>query len=95
MGISIPTNTLDIFIRSVDISSYIPGRVRLYSKNLINNPGLEQQIKSQLGAFSELTGVTTNLSTGSILITYEPETLRRNKDLREVENYIMTHARRK
>ena len=36
----------------------------------------------------------TSIVTGSILIHYEPEKLRQNPDLRKVEEYIMTHARR-
>lgn len=91
----IPTNTLDLFIRSVDISSYLPGRVRLYSNNLIGNAELEAQIQSQLGSFAEIDSVQTNVTSGSILILYTPERLRQNADLRKVEEYIMTHARRK
>lgn len=94
-NLQIPTTTLDVFIRSVEISSYIPGRVRLYSKNLVNNPSLEQQVQVQLKAFREIQSVTTNTVTGSILIQYEPEVLRQNAELRKVETYIMTHARRK
>lgn len=94
-NLQIPTNTLDVFIRSVEISSYIPGRVRLYSKNLVNNPALEQQVQAQLKAFREIQSVATSTVTGSILIQYEPEVLRQNAELRKVETYIMTHARRK
>ena len=91
-NIQIPTNKLDLFIRSVDISSYLPGRVRLYSNNLIGNAGLAAEVESQLLAFGEIDSVQTS---GSILILYEPERLRRNAELRKVEEYIMTHARRK
>lgn len=91
----IPTNKLDLFIRSVDISSYLPGRVRLYSNNLIGNAALAQEVQSQLLAFGEIDSVQTNTTSGSILILYEPERLRRNAELRKVEEYIMTHARRK
>nr|WP_295158855.1 hypothetical protein [Selenomonas sp. AE3005] len=91
----IPTNKLDLFIRSVEISSYLPGRVRLYSNNLIGNYDLEQQVKAQLMAFAEIDSVQTNTTSGSILILYQPERLRQNAELRKVEEYIMTHARRK
>ena len=101
-NIQIPTNKLDLFIRSVDISSYLPGRVRLYSNkvrlysnNLIGNAGLAAEVESQLLAFGEIDSVQTNTTSGSILILYEPERLRRNAELRKVEEYIMTHARRK
>ena len=94
-AMQIPTNRLDMFIRSVEISSYLPGRVRLYSKSLVNNPGLELEVKSQLSAFPEIDSVETSTVTGSILIRYEPGRLRQNANLRKVEAYIMTHARRK
>jgi len=93
--LQIPTTKLDLFIRSVEISSYIPGRVRLYTKQLVNNPALEVEVQAQLGAFSEITSVETSTVTGSILIKYEPETLRKNAALRKVEEYIMTHAKRR
>lgn len=93
--LQVPTNKLDIFIRSVDIASYMPGRVRLYSNNLINNPALAKQVQDQLGAFVEISRVETNTTSGSILIIYEPAVLRRNSELKKVEDYIMTHAKRR
>lgn len=93
--LQIPTTKLDLFIRSVEISSYLPGRVRLYTKQLVNNPALEVEVQAQLGAFPELTSVETSTVTGSILIKYEPETLCKNAALRKVEEYIMTHAKRR
>ncbi len=94
-SLQIPTNKLDLFIRSVEISSYLPGRIRLRSKKLLGNTELERQVQQQLNAFAEIERVETSIVTGSILIHYEPEKLRRNHDLRKVEEYIMTHARRK
>ena len=93
--LQIPTTKLDLFIRSVEISSYLPGRVRLYSRQLVNNPALEVEVQAQLGAFSELASVETSTVTGSILIRYEPAVLRKNAELRKVEEYIMTHAKRR
>ena len=43
-----------MLLRSVEIASYMPGRIRLRSKKLIGNAKLENEIKSQLGAFSEI-----------------------------------------
>ena len=94
-SLQIPTNQLDFFIRSVEISSYLPGRIRLRSKNLIGNPGLEQEVQTQLTAFREIQSVETNTVTGSILILYEPAELRQNADLKKAEEYIAMHARRK
>ena len=93
--LQIPTNRLDLFIRSVGISSYLPGRVRLYSRHLVGNEALGEEIRQRLGAFAEIDAVETSTLTGSILIHYQPERLRRNKELRKVELYIMTHVRRR
>ena len=86
---------LEMLLRSVDIAAYIPGRIRLRSKKLIGNTKLEREIKSQLGAFSEIDSVDTSIATGSILITYKPEKLRQNLDLLKAEKYIASHAKTK
>jgi len=44
---------------------------------------------------AEIERVETNIETGSILITYEPERLRANAELRRVEEYMRAHARRR
>ena len=93
--LQIPTGQLDLFIRSVEISSYLPGRIRLRSKNLVNNPGLERTVQARLSAFAEIDSVETSTMTGSILIKYAPERLRQNAELRKVEEYIISHARGK
>ena len=85
---------LEILLRSVEVASYIPGRIRLRSKKLIGNAKLEQKIKNQLGAFSEIQSVETSTMTGSILITYVPEILRSNADLLKAEKYIAAHVKK-
>ena len=92
---AIPQSAMDVFVRSTDVASYMPGRVRLYSRQLVNNPALEKQVQAHLGALSEIAHVDTNIATGSILITYEPERLRANAELCRVEEYLRTHARRR
>ena len=92
---AIPRSAMELFVRSTDIASFMPGRVRLYSKQIVNNAALEQQVRAHLAKFTEIEGVEVNLATGSILITYEPERLRTNAELRRVEDYMRTHARRK
>ena len=92
---AIPASALELFLRSTEVASYMPGRVRLYSKQLVNNAALEKQVQAHLGTFAEIERVDTNIATGSILITYEPERLRANAELRRVEDYMRTHARRR
>ena len=86
---------LELLLRSVEVASYIPGRIRLRSKKLVGNSKLEQEIKNQLGAFSEIGAVETSTVTGSILITYVPEVLRQNLDLLKAERYIASHVKKK
>ena len=92
---AIPQSAMELFVRTTDIASYMPGRVRLYSKQLVNNAVLETQVRAYLGALAEIERVDTNIATGSILIVYEPERLRANAELRRVEDYMRSHARRR
>jgi len=92
---AIPASALELFLRSTEVASYMPGRVRLYSRQMIGNPALEAEVRRRLGALAELDSVTTNAETGSILITYLPERLRANAELRRAEEYIVKHARRR
>jgi hypothetical protein len=52
-------------------------------------------VQAHLGTLLEIERVETNIATGSILITYDPERLRANSELRRVEEYMRSHARRK
>ena len=88
--LQIPSSTLDVFIRSVEISAYLPGRVRLYAKSMVGNPSLEAEVRRKLLAFKEIESVETSLVTGSILILYQPAVLRSNPELAKAEAYIMT-----
>ena len=92
---AIPASALELFLRSTEVASSMPGRVRLYSRQMIGNPALEAEVRRRLGALAELDSVTTNAETGSILITYLPERLRANAELRRAEEYIVKHARRR
>ena len=91
----IPTNKLDFLVRSTEVSSYIPGRARLYSKELVNNEELAERIKKSLLSFGEIDEAEINTVSGSVLILYDTEKLRKNKELKKVEDYIRQHARRK
>lgn len=93
--LQIPTTKLDFFARSVEVASYIPGRARLYSKELVGNDALAKKIKDSLDEYAEITELSVNTVSGSILVIYDAEKLRKNKELRKVEEYIISRARRK
>ena len=94
-GIKMPKNRLDIFIRSVEIASFIPGRIRLYSKQVKGNAEMARQVERELLRFEELSEIKVNPVTGSILIRYTPQLLHSNKELTRVEDYIRTHVKKR
>ena len=90
-----PQSKLDFFIRAVEIASYIPGRARLYARPLVGNEALAAQVKKELSRAAGMKSVRTNTTTGSILIEYDPETLRKDPDLARMEEYIRTHVKKR
>lgn len=91
----IPTSKWDFIIHAVQVSSYIPGRIRLYSKKLIGNADLARKVYAYVASYKEIDNVDVNVLTGSVLITYQPQVLRTNRELARVENYIRTHVERR
>ena len=89
-----PQSKLDFFIRAVEIASYIPGRARLYARPLVGNEALAAQVKKELSRAAGMKSVLTNTTTGSILIEYDPVTLRKDPDLARMEEYIRTHVKK-
>ena len=91
----IPTSKWDLIMRSVTISSYLPGRIRLYSKKLVGNADLGRKVYAYIASSKEIDEVDINVLTGSVLIIYRPQVLRTNRELVRVENYIMSHVERR
>lgn len=91
----IPTSKWDLVMRSVTISSYLPGRIRLYSKKLVGNADLGRKVYAYIASYKEIDEVDINVLTGSVLIIYRPQVLRTNRELVRVENYIMSHVERR
>lgn len=93
--VKIPKSKIDMFVRTVEVASYIPGRIRLYSNQLIGNPENCRKVLEYLRSYKELSEVKVNGATGSILILYTPQLLHTNKELTKVEEYIKTHVKKK
>lgn len=91
----IPTSKWDLIMRTVAISSYLPGRIRLYSKKLVGNADLGRKVYAYIASYKEIDEVDINVLTGSVLIIYRPQVLRTNRELVRVENYIMSHVERR
>ena len=68
------------FLSTVEVSSYIPGRIRCYSSLIKNNH------ENALNSFK------INEVTGSVLIEYDAEKITRNPELREIEEELKKKA---
>ena len=92
--LNIPTTKFELIMRNVTVSHYSPGRIRLYSKDLINNPALSLTIQNQLAEIKELNNFSVNIITGSILLVYSPEALVKNLDLQKIEQWVAEKYKR-
>lgn len=93
-AVGIPATKMEWFLKSVEVASYIPGRIRVYSKALVNNPQLKMKVEQSFIKYPELDKFTINTITGSVLIEYHPENIKNNKELCEMELYAKTHVKR-
>lgn len=91
----LPFSKWDIIMRSVQVSSYIPGRIRLHSRRLIGNANLCRQVYAYIASYHEIDSVEVNMVTGSVLIKYQPTLLRTNHELAKVEQYVVRHLERR
>ena len=81
------------FLAGTDIASYLPGRIRVYNLALAGNAKLADQVSSFVRSFSGVTDAKVALNTGSLLITYEPDELRKNPHLANIETFVREHAK--
>lgn len=93
-NLNIPTTKFEFLLRNVTVSHYSPGRIRLYSKDLINNSALSHTIQNQLAEIKELNSFSVNIITGSILLVYSPEALIKNLDLQKIEQCVAEKYKR-
>ena len=69
-------------------AAYTPGRIRLYSRSLVESEQLAEQILTYFADYAEVDAVECNTLTGSVLITYEPEFFAENEELSQIEKYV-------
>lgn len=85
--------SLHAFLAGTDIASYLPGRIRVYNLALAGNTKLADQVSSFVRSFSGVTDAKVALNTGSLLITYEPDEIRKNPHLANIEAFVREHAK--
>ena len=91
----IPVSKWDFIMKAVSVRSYLPGRIRLQSNRLVNNKSLSAQVYQYISSYKEIDTVEVSTVTGSVLLMYKPQILRSNRELAEIERYIMTHVERR
>lgn len=79
-------------LASLQVVSFIEGRVRLRSPWFLNNEKLKKQMEEYVASFTGVTKATINVLTGSLLIEYQPETLRTKPRLASLEKYLAGEA---
>lgn len=77
-----------LFLQKTQVLHYMPGRVRLSSQHLLNNPEAVREVTEHLKTIPEIKQFTVNAATGSVLIQYSPEDVSRNPFLRDVEQLV-------
>ena len=91
LGMGAKPTALQRFLSTLRVASVIPGRVRLYSDAFIGNEALGRQVSEYVKSFAGVEGVEINLLSGSLLIHYQPEKLRENPKLAELEQSLIAH----
>ncbi|HWR07959.1 HMA2 domain-containing protein [Sporomusa sp.] len=79
---------IKLFLQQTQVLHYIPGRIRLYSQHLLNNPEIARQVSEHLETIPEIKQFAVNVATGSLLIHYSPEDVLRNPLLRDMEQLV-------
>ena len=87
----LPTK-LGTLIGSMRPAAYTPGRMRLYSRSLVANEALAEQILAYFAECAEVEEAECNTLTGSVLIIYEPEFLAESEELSQIEEYVKQHV---
>lgn len=87
-----PLSKWDFLIRTVRITSYIPGCIRFYSTQLVGNEARCQKVYAYIASYNEIDSVEINAVTGSGLIQYRPAILRKNPGLARIEAYVTKHV---
>lgn len=77
-----------------EVAFYMPGRIRLYIRELKGQEGYKKVLWEKLEDFRQMGHLDMNSQTGSLLIMYDPEKAAASEALRPYIRYAASHARR-
>jgi len=66
---------MNLILQQTQVLHYRPGRVRLYSRHLLNNQDIACKLKEHLSTIPDIIQFAVNAATGSLLIQYSPESV--------------------
>ncbi len=75
------------FLASIQVDSYTEGRIRCRSLWFVGNDSLKKQAEEYVSSFTGVKKAEVNTLTGSLLIEYKPEKLRKKPNLAALEEY--------
>mgnify|MGYP002623880275 CR=1 FL=1 len=78
----------DVFLGSVTVSSFIPGRIRCYSSLIENNQSNAEILRGAFAGIPAITEFKINVRTGSVLIVYSPDRVSESQSLRRIESAL-------
>lgn len=77
-----------------EVAFYMPGRIRLYIRELKGQEGYKKVLWEKLEDFRQMGHLDMNSRTGSLLIVYDPEKAAASEALRPYIRYAASYARR-
>ncbi len=84
---------LERLLRTVEVSSFTEGRIRVRSPWFVENPALQKQVEEYVAAFTGVKKAVITPLTGSLLIEYQPEKLRKKPGLAQLEEQLKAAAK--
>jgi copper chaperone CopZ len=79
-----------ISIEDIQITHYVPGRVRLKSRQLRGASALAQRVTQSLGSVPGVQRVEVNALTGSVLLLYDRKALAADGSLAALKKVIQS-----
>ncbi len=84
---------LHVAFAGTEVVSALPGRVRLRNKAVVGNDELSKKLTDFLTGFDGVTGVVTDLDTGSVTIFYDEAVIDATPKLAAIRRYFENHAK--
>ncbi|MCL5290042.1 MAG: HMA2 domain-containing protein [Bacillota bacterium] len=79
----------------IEVLHFLPGRVRLFAKPVVNHAANARAVAGYLNKLPEVRSFSVNPASGSILIEYDPANAASSDFLAELEGFVQSHYNRR